>query len=42
METDGGYIVDKNSIRGLSMGEYAVQPADPKAVEIIENLYGEK
>ena len=23
-------------------GEYAVQPADPKAVQIIENLYGEK
>ena len=23
-------------------GEYAVEPADPKAVQIIENLYGEK
>ena len=23
-------------------GEFAVEPADPKAVQIIENLYGEK
>ena len=23
-------------------GEFAVEPADPKAVRIIENLYGEK
>jgi hypothetical protein len=23
-------------------GEYAVEPADPKAIQIIENLYGEK
>jgi len=27
---------------GYQRGEFAVEPADPKAVQIIENLYGEK
>jgi hypothetical protein len=28
--------------RAKSHGGHAVEPADPKAVQIIENLYGEK
>ena len=32
----------RTAYSALKWGEYAVEPADPKAVQIIENLYGEK
>ena len=43
MEVDGRHLAGKETLTGTyQWGEYAVEPADQEAVQIIENLYGEK